>query len=115
VVPEVEDPDNNDVGFIYEEKGVIEGYSADQLEAVLGELRTGEQQARQDSGNEGGQDRDGDAESHHKDSFFDVVVKETKRQLYPFQFFKVLFCRKAASYDVIILDKCFFHIIEPSG
>jgi hypothetical protein len=46
VVPEVEDPDNNDVGFIYEEKGVIEGYSADQLEAVLGELRTGEQQAR---------------------------------------------------------------------
>jgi hypothetical protein len=34
------DVHDNDDGFIHEEEGVIEDYSDDQLEAVLGDLQT---------------------------------------------------------------------------
>jgi hypothetical protein len=61
VIEYPDDVHDNDDGFIHEEEGVIEDYSADRLEAV--------EHARQDGGNEGGQDQDGDAESHHKESF----------------------------------------------
>jgi hypothetical protein len=76
------DVHDNDDGFIHEE-GVIEDYSADTLEAGLGDLQNAAEHARQDGGNEGGQDRDGDAESHHKESFFEAVMNKAKRQLYP--------------------------------
>jgi hypothetical protein len=49
------DVHDNDDGFIHEE-GVIEDYSADRLEAVLEDLQNAAEQARQDDGNEGGQD-----------------------------------------------------------
>jgi hypothetical protein len=76
------DVHDNDDGFIHEE-GVIEDYSANTLEAGLGDLQNAAEHARQDGGNEGGQDQDGDAESHHKESFFEVVMNKAKRQLYP--------------------------------
>jgi hypothetical protein len=47
-----------------------------------GDLQNAAEQAKQDGGNEGGQDQDGDAECHHKESFFEAVIKEAKRQLY---------------------------------
>jgi hypothetical protein len=62
----LDDVHDNDDGFIHEEEGVTEDYSADRLEAVLGDLQNAAEQARQDGGNDGGQDQDGDAESHHK-------------------------------------------------
>jgi hypothetical protein len=80
----IEYPDDvrgNDDGFIHEEEGVIEDYSANRLEVVLGNLWTAEEQARPDGGNEGGQDQDDDAESHHKESFFEVVMKQAKQEL----------------------------------
>jgi hypothetical protein len=70
-------PDNDD-GFIHEEEGVTADYSADRLEAVLGGLQNAAEQARPDGGNEGGQYLDGDAESHHKESFFEAVMNEAK-------------------------------------
>jgi hypothetical protein len=103
VIEYPDDVHDNDDGFIHEE-GVTEDYSADRLEVVLGDLQNTTEQARQDDGNEGGQDQNGDAESHNKESFYEAVMKEAKRHLYPglFQIFKVLFCGKAASYEVII-------------
>jgi hypothetical protein len=80
----IEYPDDvrgNDDGFIHEEEGVIEDYSANRLEVVLGNLWTVEEQARPDGGNKGGQDQDDDAESHHKESFFEVVMTEAKQEL----------------------------------
>jgi hypothetical protein len=70
VIEYPDDVHDNDDGFIHDEKGVIEDYNADRLEAVLGDLQNATDQARQDNGNEGGQDQDGDAESHHKETFF---------------------------------------------
>jgi hypothetical protein len=82
VIEYPDDVHDNDDGFIHEE-GVTEDYSGDRLEAVLGDLQNAAEQARQDSGNEGGQDQDGDAQCHHKESIFEAVMKEAKRQLYP--------------------------------
>jgi hypothetical protein len=83
VIEYPDDVHDNDDGFIHEEEGVMEDYSADRLEADLGDLQNAAQQAGQDGGNEGRQDQDGDAKSHHKESFFEAVMKEAKRQLYP--------------------------------
>jgi hypothetical protein len=83
VIEYPDDVHDNDDGFIHDEQGATEDYSADRLEAVLGDLQTVAEQARQHNGNEGGQDQDGDAESHKKESFFESVMKEVKHQLYP--------------------------------
>jgi hypothetical protein len=82
VIKYPDDVHDNDDGFIHEKEGVTEDYSADTLEAVLGDLQNVAEQARQDDGNEGGQDQDGNVESHHKDSCFEAVMKEAKCQLY---------------------------------
>jgi hypothetical protein len=72
VIEYLDDVYDNDDDFIHEEEGLIEDCSADRLEAVLGDLQNAAEQASQDGGNEGGQEQDGDAKSHHK----------VKRQLY---------------------------------
>jgi hypothetical protein len=56
VIEYPDDVHDNDDSFIHEEEGVIEDYSADWLEAVLGDLQTVAEQAKHDSENEGGQD-----------------------------------------------------------
>jgi hypothetical protein len=68
VIEYPDDVHDNDDGFIHEE-GVTKDYNVDRLEAVLGDLQNVAEHARHDDGNEGGQDQDGDAESHHKESF----------------------------------------------
>jgi hypothetical protein len=83
VIEYPDDVHDNDYGFIHEEEGVTEDYSANRLEAVLEDLQNAVEQASQDGGNEGGEDQDGDAESHYKESFFELVMKKAKRQLYP--------------------------------
>jgi hypothetical protein len=56
VIEYPDDVHDNDDGFIHEEEGVTEDYSADWLEAVLGDLQTVAEQAKHDNENEGGQD-----------------------------------------------------------
>jgi hypothetical protein len=55
VIEYLDDVHDNDDVFIHEE-GPTEDYSGDRLEAVLGDLQNATEQARQDGGNEGGQD-----------------------------------------------------------
>jgi hypothetical protein len=60
VIEYPDDVHDNDDGFIHEE-GVTKDYSADWLEAVLGDLQNAAEQTRPDGGSEGRQDQDGDA------------------------------------------------------
>jgi hypothetical protein len=77
------DVHDNDDGFIHEVEGVIEDYSADWLEMVLGDLQTVAEHERLDGGNEGGQDQDGDVESHHKRVIFKGVMKRQSISFIP--------------------------------
>lgn len=55
-----------------------DNYGVDPLEAVLGGLHTAEEQTRHD-----GEIQEGNAEPQEQDSFFKMVMREAKRQLYP--------------------------------
>jgi hypothetical protein len=57
--------------------------NVDRLEGLIGDLHTAAEQERQHGENQDGEDPYGDAEPHDKESFFKIVMKEAKHQLYP--------------------------------
>jgi hypothetical protein len=82
VIEYPDDVHDNDDGFIHEEEGVIEDYSADKLEAVLGDLQNATD--RQDRTVKMRVDKIRMVmQNLITESFFEVVMKEAKGQLYP--------------------------------